>query len=101
VPSRMSVYRILVRDGLIEPRSRRLRRRDGIRWQRAEPIQLWQLDIVGGLMLADGTECKVVTGVDDCSRFCVIAALVVRACGVSGLHRGAAPLRRPPMRCSP
>ena len=31
--------------------------------------------------LADGTECKVVTGIDDHSRFCVIAAVVRRATG--------------------
>lgn len=41
----------------------------------------WQLDIVGGGKLADGTEVKVVSGVDDHSRFCVIAAVVRRATG--------------------
>jgi hypothetical protein len=35
---------------------------------------VWQLDIVGGVILADGPEANVVTGVDDHSRFCVIAA---------------------------
>ncbi len=30
-------------------------------------------------MLEDGTECKVITGIDDHSRFCVIAKLVPRA----------------------
>jgi transposase InsO family protein len=94
VPSRMSVHRILVRHGLITPRARRRQRRDYIRWQRPEPMQLWQLDIVGGLMLADGTECKVVTGVDDCSRFCVIAAVVVRATGRAVCLAFAAGLRR-------
>ena len=44
-------------------------------------MALWQIDIVGGLMLADGTECKVVTGVDDHSRFCVMATVVRRATG--------------------
>ena len=33
------------------------------------------------MFLADGTECKVVTGVDDHSRFCVIATVVTRATG--------------------
>lgn len=37
------------------------------------------MDIVGGAMLADGTEAKVVTGVDDHSRFAVIATVVRRA----------------------
>jgi hypothetical protein len=50
-------------------------------------MQLWQMDVMGGVLLADGTECKVVTGVDDHSRFCVAAGLVRRAtskavCGV-------------------
>jgi hypothetical protein len=40
-----------------------------------------QLDIVGGLLLTDGAECNAVTGVDDDSRYCVIAAVVPRATG--------------------
>jgi len=28
-------------------------------------MELWQMDIVGGVMPADGTEAKVITGVDD------------------------------------
>ena len=44
-------------------------------------MELWQLDIVGGVFLADGTEVKVVTGVDDHSRFCVIASACLRATG--------------------
>jgi len=44
-------------------------------------MELWQLDIVGGIRLADGGEAKVVTGVDDHSRFCVIATVVRRATG--------------------
>ena len=37
------------------------------------------MDIVGRFYLADGTEVKVVTGVDDHSRFCVCARIVARA----------------------
>jgi transposase InsO family protein len=81
VPSRMSVYRALVRHGLIEPGKRRGSRREFRRWERDEPMALWQMDIVGGVFLADGSECKVVTGVDDHSRFCVIASVVRRATG--------------------
>jgi transposase InsO family protein len=81
VPSRMTVYRILVRHGLISPVKRRRGRRDYVRWQRERPMELWQLDIVGGVMLADGSEAKVVTGVDDCSRFAVIARVIRRATG--------------------
>ena len=46
------------------------------RWQREAPMHLWQLDLVGGVPLADGRECKMVTGIDDHSRFVVIAAVV-------------------------
>jgi len=92
--SKSTVHRILVRHGLIEPRSRRRKRRDYIRWERETPMQLWQIDIVGGLVLADGTECKVVTGVDDHSRFCVMAAVVVRATGRAVCLAFAEALRR-------
>ena len=80
-PSRMSVYRVLVRHGLIEPAARKRPRDSYLRWERDEPMALWQMDIVGGMFLADGTEAKVVTGVDDHSRYCVIASVVARATG--------------------
>jgi transposase InsO family protein len=79
--SRSTVYRVLVRHQLIEPVSRRRRRDQYIRWERPAPMQLWQLDVTASLFLADGRECKVITGVDDHSRFCVIATVVLRATG--------------------
>jgi transposase InsO family protein len=93
VPSRMSVYRILVRHGLIEPGPRKRPRESYLRWERDEPMALWQLDIVGGAFLADGTEAKVVTGVDDHSRYCVIASVVARATGRAVCLAFAAALR--------
>jgi hypothetical protein len=42
-------------------------------------MQLWQMDVMGGVEVDDGTEVKVVTGIDDHSRFCVAAGLVRRA----------------------
>jgi transposase InsO family protein len=81
VPSRMTVYRILARHGLVTPIKRGRKRSDYVRWQREAPMELWQMDIVGGLMLADGSEAKVVTGVDDHSRYAVIAKVVGRATG--------------------
>lgn len=77
----MSAYRVLVRRGLIEPGPRKRPRDSYLRWERDEPMALWQMDIVGGMFLADGTEAKVVTGVDDHSRYCVIASVVARATG--------------------
>jgi transposase InsO family protein len=93
VPSRMSVYRVLVRHGLIEPSPRKRPKDSYLRWERDEPMALWQLDIVGGVFLAGGTEAKVVTGVDDHSRYCVIASVVARATGRAVCLAFAAALR--------
>jgi transposase InsO family protein len=79
VPARSSIYRCLKRHGLIELRRRRKRRDEFRRWEQERPMQLWQMDVMGGVELEDGTELKVVTGVDDHSRFCVAAGLVRRA----------------------
>jgi transposase InsO family protein len=79
VPSASGVYRALVRHGLIEPGQRRKRLPTYKRWERGRPMELWQMDIVGGVLLADGSECKVLTGVDDHSRFCVCVGIMTRA----------------------
>jgi hypothetical protein len=57
-------------------------------------MALWQMDLVGGIFLADGTEAKLVTGVDDHSRFCVICQVVVRATGRAVCLAFAAALRQ-------
>ena len=77
--TRSTVYRVLIRNQLIEPRSRRRRRQDYTRWERPAPMQLWQLDVTASAFLADGREVKIVTGIDDHSRYCVIARAVLRA----------------------
>ena len=77
--TRSTVYRVLIRNQLIEPRSRRRRRQDYTRWERPVPMQLWQLDVTASAFLADGREVKIVTGIDDHSRYCVIARAVLRA----------------------
>jgi transposase len=79
VPGRSSIYRCLVRLGLIEPQHRRRRRADYKRWERARSMELWQMDVVGGVVLADGWKASIVSGVDDHSRFCVSALVVRRA----------------------
>jgi transposase InsO family protein len=79
VPARSSIYRCLKRHGLIELRRRRKRRDEFRRWERERPMQLWQMDVMGGIELENGSELKIVTGVDDHSRFCVAAGLVPRA----------------------
>jgi len=79
LPGRSSVHRALLRHDLIEQGKRRRRRSDFKRWERGRSMELWQMDIVGRIYLADGTELSAVTGVDDHSRFCVCARLVARA----------------------
>jgi transposase InsO family protein len=78
VPSESAVYRALVRLNLIDPTGRRRRDRRWKRWERGAPMELWQMDVVGGFVLVDGTRAKALTGVDDHSRFCVSAHLMVR-----------------------
>jgi hypothetical protein len=57
-----------------------------VRWQRERAMQLWQMDILTGPMIVDPAtgelrESRIVTGVDDHSRYCVIARIVGRATG--------------------
>jgi cyanophycinase-like exopeptidase len=57
---------------------RKRRRQDCKRWQREAPTQLWQLDITASVFLTDGTELKLISGLDDHSLYCVIATVVRR-----------------------
>ena len=79
LPGRSAVYRALIRHGLVDPKKRKRRREDYRRWERGRAMQLWQMDVMGRVHLADGREVKVVTGIDDHSRFIVCAQVVVRA----------------------
>jgi transposase InsO family protein len=78
LPSESAIYRCLVRHGQIAPEGRRARAEQWRRWERARPNELWQMDTVGGFLLADGSRAKALTGIDDHSRFCVSAFLMPR-----------------------
>ena len=54
LPGRTSVERCLVRHGLVTPQARRRKRSDYKRWERSRAMELWQLDVVGGVRLVDG-----------------------------------------------
>ena len=60
---------------MVVPQAQRHKRKYK-RWQRETPMALWQLDLVGGIYLADGRECKLLSGIDDHSRFVVSAAVL-------------------------
>lgn len=78
VPSESAVYRALVRAAMIDPAARDRRSRKWKRWERGVAMELWQMDVVGGFPLADGSCAKALTGVDDHSRFCISARLMAR-----------------------
>jgi transposase InsO family protein len=87
LPSRAAIGRALGRLGLVRPGRRRGPRREYRRWERGRPMELWQLDVMGSVLLGDGGELKAVTAIDDHSRFCLAVGLVERAtsrpvCGV-------------------
>ena len=79
LPGRSSIYRCLVRHGLIEPEARRRKKADDKRWERSRAMELWQMDVVGGVQLVDGWRASIVSGVDDHSRFVISARVVERA----------------------
>jgi transposase InsO family protein len=79
LPGRSSIERCLIRHALVTPQARRRKRSDYIRWERARAMELWQMDIVGGVRLVDGSDAKIVSGIDDHSRFVVCAHVVARA----------------------
>jgi hypothetical protein len=55
-PGLTSIYRALVRNGLIQPKARRRPKASYRRWERDRPMALWQLDVMGGIWLTDGRE---------------------------------------------
>ncbi len=79
LPSLSAIYRALVRSGLIEERAKRKKLPTYKRWERGKAMELWQMDVVGGLLLDDGTDCKILDGIDDHSRFIVCAGVMTRA----------------------
>lgn len=79
LPGRSSIYRALQRHDLVQAQPRRRRREDYRRWERGRAMELWQMDVMGRVFLAGGREVKLVTGLDDHSRFIVCARVVERA----------------------
>jgi hypothetical protein len=73
VPSESAVYRALMRAGMIDPAVRDRRSRKWKRWERGAPMELWQMDIVGGFPLADGTSaCFKLTKVQNARLFLLL-----------------------------
>jgi len=93
-PSLMTIHRVLARHGLSSPQARRKVLPKFKRWERGRSMELWQMDIVGGVLTSDGTEAKILTGIDDHSRFMVCAGIMTRATGRAVCTHFAAALER-------
>ncbi|KAA0923125.1 MULTISPECIES: IS481 family transposase [Rhodococcus] len=96
-PSRATVHRTLVRNGLVNHQEQQ-HKRVYKRWQREAPMHLWQLDLVGGMFLVGGRECKMLTGIDDHSRFIVTATVLEHPSGnavceafIAAIHKWGSP----------
>ncbi len=78
-PSLMTIHRVLARRGLIVASRERKKLPTYKRWERGRPMELWQMDVVGGVLTEAGVEAKILTGIDDHSRFIVCAGVMARA----------------------
>ncbi len=75
----MAIYRAPVRSGLIQKGQRKKVLKEFTRWERSRSMELWQMDVVGSIFTTDGTEAKILTGIDDHSRFIVCSGVMARA----------------------
>lgn len=55
LPSRAAISRALVRLGLVRRQARRAGRRAYRRWERGRAMELWQLDVMGGVLWMTAT----------------------------------------------
>ncbi|HEV2375061.1 MAG TPA: leucine zipper domain-containing protein [Streptosporangiaceae bacterium] len=60
LPSRAAIGRALARLGLASSARARRKRREYRRWERGAPMELWQVDVMGGVMLDGGGGLKAV-----------------------------------------
>lgn len=66
--SRATIHRTLVRQGLVTADPAKRPKASYQRFEAAMPNQCWQSDFTH-YPLADGTDCEIITWLDDCSRY--------------------------------
>jgi transposase InsO family protein len=76
VPSRVTVWRILKREGRITPEPHKRPKASFVRFEADLPNELWQTDATEWL-LADSTKVEILNLIDDHSRLC-LASVAVR-----------------------
>ena len=106
IPSRVTVWRILKRQGLITPEPHKRPKASYVRFEAQLPNELWQTDATEWL-LADSSKFEILNLIDDHSRLClasvavrtVKAADAVQTCLISrAMSRPELATTRPPMR---
>lgn len=75
-PSEATIWRVMVRRGLVTPEPRKRPNRATRRFQAAEPNELWQIDATEW-HLADGSRVEIVNLIDDHSRLCPASMAVI------------------------
>jgi transposase InsO family protein len=75
-PSRVTIWRILKRQGLVTPQPHKRPKASFVRFEAQLPNELWQTDATEWL-LADSTRVEILNLIDDHSRLC-LASVAVR-----------------------
>ncbi len=74
-PSRVTIWRILKRQGLITPEPHKRPKASFVRFEADLPNEMWQADSTHWL-LADGTDVEILNVIDDHSRLCLASVAV-------------------------
>jgi transposase InsO family protein len=80
VLSRATINRILVRSGAVTPDPSKRPKSSYIRFEADQPNETWQSDFTH-YRLVDGTDCEVLTWLDDCTRYALSITAHARVTG--------------------
>ena len=72
IPSASTFNRVFHRNGLITKEASEAAKHT-VRFEKAEPNEMWQADFKGDFLLKDGTRCFPLSLIDDHSRMCLCA----------------------------
>src|SRR4051812_35377550 len=84
--SRATINRILVRAGAVTPDPSKRPKSSYLRFEADQPNETWQSDFTH-YRLSDGTDCEILTWLDDCSRYALSVTAHPRVTGPIVLAR--------------
>ena len=84
-PSRVTVWRILKREGLITPEPHKRPKASFVRFEAQLPNELWQVDATEW-HLADSSKVEILNLIDDHSRLCLASVAVPTVKAADALH---------------